>query len=121
MFAFTLISIFLFLWTKMFYVTIYIQQEIKMFNQLLKPFNKLLPYAVGILCSCIAIIFIAGCITVVDTSVVKFWSYRETVRTASVRYNTYLQRPDCILVDRTSSLNDAKFECGNETIHLWIP
>ena len=92
-----------------------------MFDQLPKPFNRIAPYIVGIICSCMIMIIIAGCIAAVDTSVVKLWSYRETVRTSAIRYNSYLQRDDCILVERLTSINDAKFECGNETIHLWIP
>ncbi len=69
----------------------------------------------------LCVIIIGGCIAVVDTTTVKMWSYRETVREASIRYYTYLKREDCILVDRTTSINDAKFECGNEIIHVWIP
>ncbi len=92
-----------------------------MFDQLPKPFNRIAPYIVGIICSCMIMILIAACIAIVDTSIVKLWSWRTTVRTSLIVYDTYLQRKDCILVSRISDLNVATFECGNETIHIWIP
>lgn len=92
-----------------------------MSTQQTKLLKKTIPYVVGILCACIFMIFIAGCIAVVDTSVVKLWSYRETVRTATIRYNDYLKREDCVLVERLPSINDAKFKCGDKIIHVWIP
>ena len=92
-----------------------------MFDQLPKPMNMIAPYIVGIVCSCMTMILIAACIAIVDTSVLKLWSWRTTVRTSLISYDTYLQRKDCILVSRTVSLNDATFKCGNETVHIWIP
>lgn len=92
-----------------------------MFDQLPKPFNRIAPYIVGIVCSCLIMILIAACIAIVDTSIVKLWSWRTTVRTALINYDTYLQRKDCILVSRYTSLHEAVFECGNKTVHIWIP
>lgn len=92
-----------------------------MFDQLPKPFNRIAPYIVGIICSCMIMILIAACIAIVDTSIVKLWSWRTTIRTSLINYDTYLQRDDCVLVSRNPYINEASFECGNKTIQIWIP